>query len=212
MTDKLSLFNGALTVIGERKLANLTERREPRFKLDEIWNNDLIDRVLEMGQWNFAARSVELQFSPSTTPSFGYQFGFDKPVDWIRTMKVCHDEYFKQPLTQYQQEAKWWFADLETIYVQYVSNDTQFGSDLTLWPLNFSEMVEHYMAFKVAPRLTGLDVDNLSLEGKWKRWLKEAKATDAMEQPATWPPKGAWASSRQGFRQGERGKRNQLIG
>ncbi len=212
MTDKLSLYNGALTVIGERKLANLTENVEPRFKLDDVFDNDLIDRVLQMGQWRFAARSVELQFSPSVTPTFGYQFAFDKQPDHIRTMKVCHDEYFKQPLTQVSTEAGWWFADLETIYVQYVSNDSDYGNDFSLWPFNFTEMVEHYMAYKVAPRLTGLDLGDDELEKKWKGKLREAKAVDAMEESAKFLPKGAWAASRQGFRSGERGKRNQLIG
>ncbi len=212
MTDKLSLYNGALNIIGERKLNSLTENRESRYKLDDIFDNDMIDRVLEMGQWNFAGRSVQLFASTTITPTFGYQFAFEKPLDFIRTMRVAHDEYFKQPLTQYNEEAKVWFADLEEIFVQYVSNDVQFGNDFSLWPLNFTEMVEHYLAYKVAPRLTGLDFDSDTLLAKWKMMLREAKAVDAMEQPARWPPKGAWASSRQGFRQGERGKRTQLIG
>ena len=44
------------------------------------------------------------------------------------------------------------------------------------------------------------------------RLLLKAKGTDAMESPAKFPPKGGWASSRSGFRSGERGNRNQLIG
>lgn len=212
MPTRLTIYNGALNIIGERRLTDLSEDREARYKLDDIWDNDLIDRVLQMGQWNFAGRSVELQASPSVTPQFGYQFAFDKPTDFIRTMKVANDEYFKMPLTQYSDEAAWWFADLETIYVQYVSNDAQYGSDFSLWPFNFTEMVEHYMAYKVAPRLTGLDFDSNALLGKWKLQLRDAKAVDAMEAAAKFPPKGGWASSRQGFRSGERGKRNQLIG
>lgn len=212
MTDKLSIYNGALTVIGERKLASLTENRESRKKLDDVFDNDLINRVLQMGQWNFASRSTEMQFSPSVTPSFGYQFAFDKPLDFVRTMRVTHDEYFRQPLIRYVDEAAFWFADLEIIYVQYVSNDVAYGSDFSLWPFNFTEQVEHYMAYKVAPRLTGLDLDSDALLAKWKLWLREAKATDAMESPVQFPPKGAWARSRQGFRSGERGKNNQLIG
>lgn len=212
MPSKLSIYNGALNVLGERRLANLTEDTEARYELDEVWDNDLIDRVLQMGQWNFAARSVELIYSPSISPTFGYQFGFDKPTDHIRTMKVAYDEYFSQPLTQYSDEAQWWFADVETIYVQYVSNDAQYGSDLTLWPHNFTEMVEHYVAFKVAPRLTGVTLDSTSLEAKWKRWMTEAKATDAMESPAKFLPEGSWAGARRGFGNGERGNRNKLIG
>lgn len=212
MPTKLTIYNGALNIIGERKLTSLTEDRESRYKLDDVWDNDLIDRVLQMGQWNFAARSIELEASPSVTPSFGYQFAFDKPLDFIRTMQVANDEYFKIPLTQYSDESQWWFADVETIYVQYVSNDNQYGGDLSLWPFNFTEMVEHYVAYKVAPRLTGLDLGSDELLGKWKLALREAKSVDAMESPAGFLPTGAWANSRRGFRSGERGKRNKLIG
>lgn len=212
MPSKLSIYNGALNVIGERQLTSLTEDREARHKLDDVWDNDFVNRVLEMGQWNFAARTVELEASPSVTPSFGYQYGFDKPSDFIRTMKVANDEYFVVPLTQYSDEAKWWFADIETLYVQYVSNDSQYGGDLSLWPFNFTEMAEHYMAYKVAPRLIGLDLDSDTLLAKWKMMLREAKAVDAMEAPADFAPTGAWANARRGYRSGQRGKRNKLIG
>jgi len=214
MTDQLSIYNGALTILGERKLASLTENRPPRKKLDDIWGNDMRKRVLQHGQWNFAARAVELGFSPSTTPAFGYQFAFDKPIDFVRTMMVCYDEYFNIPITRYSDEAKWLFTDTELIYFKYVSMDTQWGFDLSLWPENFTEYVEHYMAFKVAPRLTGLDFDKLDLGRLMEHALIAAKATDAMESPAKFPPKGGWARARQGFRSGsqERGNRSQLIG
>jgi hypothetical protein len=212
MTDKLSLYNGALNILGERKLASLTENREPRHKLNDIWDNDLIDRVLQHGQWNFATRTVELTASPSVTPSFGYQFAFDKPADHIRTVGVARDEFFDQPLLQYTDEASWWYAGIEVIYVRYVSNDIQYGSDFSLWPANFTEYVEHYMAYKVAPRLTGLDFSDTVVHGKMKAALSEAKGTDAMESPAKFPPKGSWANSRQGVRTGDRGSRTKLIG
>ncbi len=214
MPSKLSIYNGALNILGERKLASLTENREPRYKLDDVWDNDLVRRCLQMGQWNFAARSAEFSYSPSITPEFGYQFGFDKPTDFVRTMMVAHDEYFNIPMTRYADEAQFWFSDQENIFVKYVSDDTQYGADYSLWPPNFAEMVEHYMAMKVAPRLAGLDISDKRLKREWKEWLAEAKATDAMESPAKFPPKGGWARSRQGFRGGgrERGNRSQLIG
>jgi len=214
MTSQINLYNGALTVLGERALVNLTENREPRYELDKIYSNDLVDRVLQMGQWYFAQRTLQLNASPSITPSFGYQYGFDVPLDWKRTMAVCYDEYFQLPITRYSREGAWWFSDVDPIYVKYVSNDVQFGADFSLWPPNFTEMVEHYLAMKVAPRLTGLDFSRTELLAKWKMWLAEAKATDAMEDPAKFPPKGGWARSRQGFRAADfdRGSRNQLIG
>lgn len=214
MPSKLSIYNGALTILGERKLASETENREPRYRLDDVWDNDMIRRVLQMGQWKFAKRTVELEASPSVTPSFGYQYAFDRPTDFVRTIAFCSDEYFNQPLTRYENEASWWFADVEKVYVAYVSDDEQWGSDLSLWPENFTEMVEHYMAMKVGPRLAGIDISDKTLARWWKGWLAEAKATDAMEAPAKFPPKGGWSRSRQGFRSGQtdRGNRSQLIG
>ena len=214
MTSQLSLYNGALTILGEHQLADLTENREPRHKLDTIWANDLRRRVLQHGQWNFASRAAQLSASADITPSFGYQFAFPKPDDFVRTMAVCYDEYFNIPVTRYNDEAKVWFCDTDPIYVKYVSKDTEWGFDLSLWPENFSEYVEHYMAKKVAPRITGLDFNSNELEAKMKRALRDAKATDAMESPAKFPPQGGWARSRQGFRTGlgERGNRSQLIG
>ena len=214
MTSKLTIYNGALTVLGERALATLTEDREPRHKLDNIWDNDMVDRVLQHGQWKFATRAVELQASTTITPTFGYQFAFDHPADHIRTLGIASDEYFSNPITTYSTEAAWWFADIETIFVMYVSNDSQFGQDYSLWPENFTEYVEHYMAMKVAPRLSGLKFDSEKLKKQVKKALLEAKSTDAMESPARFPPVGGWARSRRGFRTGvtDRGNRSQLIG
>jgi len=214
MTDKLSIYNGALSILGERRLADLTENREPRYKLDEIWDNNFVRRVLQMGQWQFAQRTVQLDSSPSVTPSFGYQYGFDSPTDWLRTMGVCYDEYFNLPITRYSREGQWWFSDADPLYIKYVSDDVQFGADYSLWPHNFTEMAEHYLAYKVGPRLIGIDVDETGLLRKWRFWLAESKAVDAMEEPAKFAPKGGWARSRQGFRSsgGDRGSRNQLIG
>lgn len=213
MPSKLSIYNGALSILGERKLADLTENREPRYKLDDIWDNDLINRVLQHGQWHFAARAVELDFSPSVTPGFGYEYAFDKPVDHIRTMGVSYDEYFNVPIRQYSDEASWIFADAQIIYLKYVSNDSQFGADLSLWPGNFTEYVEHYMAYKVAPRLTGLDFNETELERKVRFKLTEAKSTDAMEGPPKFGPEGSWSSARRGYRRGnDRGSNRNLIG
>ena len=211
--SKLNLWNGALTVLGERKLTSLTEAREPRYKLDDIWDNDAVNRCLQHGQWNFATRSVKLESSSSTTPTFGYQFAFDKPSDFIRTVGVTQDEYYDVPLTRYSDEAAWWFSDLDPIYVRYVSNDNEYGQDYAIWPFNFAEYVEHYLAYKLAPRLTGVTYGgDDGPEKALRKMLHKARSTDAMESPAKFPSKGSWASARQTFRGGDRGSRRQLIG
>ena len=209
--SKLSLYQGALLNLSIERLSDISEDIEPRHTLDDIWDNQLRDRVLQKGQWNFATRSVNLESSPSTTPTFGYQFAFDKATDFIRTIAVCRDEYFDVPLTRYFDEASWWFADMDPIYVRYISKDNSYGYDYSLWPPNFSEFVEHYMAYKAAGRLKS-QYDDEKLYKKMKRALLEAKSTDAMEDPARFFPRGSWARSRQGRRGDDRGNRYRLIG
>lgn len=212
MPTRLSIYNGALSILGERRLASLTDDVESRYKLDDVYDNEFFDRLLQMGQWNFASRTIELLASPSVTPDFGYIHAFEKPEDFIRTMGVWYDEYQSNPCTRYADEGAFWYADPEILYFQYVSNDNQFGTDLSLWPPNFTEMAEHYLAMKVAPRLTGVDLDSERLLGQWKLWLRDAKGSDAMESPAKFTPAGSWTRSRRGSGGGDRGSRNRLIG
>ena len=212
MTDQLSLYNGALAVLGARKLANLTENREPRHKLDDIWARDAVERCLQEGQWNFATRSMQPAISASVTPSFGFTNAFEKPDDFIRTTGVCTDEYFSNPLTRYTDETGFWFADEDVIYIRYVSNDNKYGKDFAIWPHNFTRFVEHWIAYEVAPRLAGLDFDDAKLANRLKNAKKAAKGTDAMEESVVFPPPGTWVRSRWGAVGGDRGSRNRLIG
>src|SRR3546814_6155120 len=96
---QLSLYNGALRLCGEAKLANLTEDREPRYVLDDVWDDGALRHCLQQGLWNFAMRTVEAEYSPSVEPSFGFRRAFDKPTDWVRTAAMASDEYFRCPLT-----------------------------------------------------------------------------------------------------------------
>jgi hypothetical protein len=166
-----------------------------------------------MGQWKFASRSVQLDSTPSFTPSFGYEFAFDKPLDFVRLTGLTSDEFFQNPITRISDEANWWFASIDPIYVRYVSDDVAYGMDYSLWPPNFEEFVEHYLAYKVAPTITGLSTDNTMLYRLYQRKLSEAKATDAMDGPMKFPNQGSWSRARQGYGNGERGNNNgPLVG
>ena len=81
MTSKLTLFNGALRLLGERRLASLTEDRPARRYLDDAWDDGLVDDALEQGFWNFATRTVQMTASTSVEPEFGYRYAFQKPDD-----------------------------------------------------------------------------------------------------------------------------------
>jgi hypothetical protein len=197
MATKLAIFNATLRELGSRKLSSLTESREPRRVLDDCWE-DVLSFCIEQGAWNWAIRSQEIAASTSITPTFGYAYAFEKPTDWVRTVGLAGDEYFQTPLLEYQDETGYWWADIDPIYVRYVSDDPSYGYDLGAWPATFQRFVELYLAYRAAPAVVGSDSLQDRLEKRYRRALTDARSKDAMGDPTTFPPTGSWVKSRGG--------------
>ena len=207
---QLSLYNGALHLLKERKLASLTENREPRRVLDDVWEG-AVDACLEQGQWNFAMRTAKFAREETFVPAFGYENQFLKPSDLIRVCAVCSDEFFNSPLTQYTDEAGSWYSSLSDIYVSYISNDaTAYGGLMSRWPQTFVNVVEHYLAMKAGARITGKDNDEWIK--KFRLALVDGRSKDAMNEPTKFMPQVNWTSARAGNSRLDRGNRGQLIG
>ncbi len=201
MTDRLALYNTVLsTYLGERTLASLTEDRKPRRVLDRVYDETL-RYCLEQGQWNFAIRSVEAVSSASIESEFGLRYVFNKPEDWIRTAAVSVDPHFRTPVRDYMDEAEYWVADTDPLYVRYISNDPDFGMNLGIWPATYSEFVAVCLARRTCIAITqdkSLFRDLVTLE---RRAKLDAQAKDAMNdaQPR-FMPTGTWLLSRRGSR------------
>jgi hypothetical protein len=213
-TDRLTIYNGALRECEERKLASLSENREPRRLLDDAWNagKGLIVFALAAKQWRFGRRSVELTPDTAVEPAFGRTHAFAQPDDYIRACKFCSDERMNLPFLDYEVEAGYWYADVEPLYLSYISSDTSYGGDLSLWPPAFVLWVETHLASLIAPRLIGVEKANRLIKLAAMR-LKDAASVDAMEDPTKFPPPGSFVLSRRGGRLSrERGPRNRLIG
>lgn len=213
MTDRLTIYNDALMYCGERSISSLTEDREPRRLLDQVWNSNGVMRCLEDGQWHFAMRTVQLDYDPSIEPDFGYRRAFNKPEDWIITSAVCEDDHFRFPLNLYVDEKDYWYSDLDTIYVRYVSSDTSYGMDIGKWPQSFADFVAAHFASRIIIKLS-------ESQEKWKeimtvreKFKKEAKSRAAMAEPTSFPAKGSWSRARtRGVRRSDGGNNGSLIG
>jgi hypothetical protein len=217
-TDRLKIYNGALLICGDRQLASLTEDREPRHLLDLVWNDGGVRYCLEQAQWHFAMRASELDYNPSISPDWGLQRAFDKPTDWVATSGVFQDEYMRNPLTQYADEVSYWFADIDIIYVKYVSDDTTYGMDFAKWPASFTDYVKAYFASRIIRKMPGgadkIDDIEHPRTGLLARNLLIAKNKAAMTQPASFPTRGTWAAARHAGNCGRRdgGSNTSLIG
>lgn len=208
---QLGLYNEALRIIGERRLASLAESREPRRVLDDIWNDGAVDACLEQGLWNFAMRAVKVTAS-AAVPAFGYSYTFDKPTDWIRTAGLSLSETFNPPSTDYMEEAGLIFANATPIYLRYVSNSTSYGKDYNLWPQSFTKFVA---AFLASEAILTLSQNEKRQDYAMKLFLlrrSEARSRDAMNEAVAFPPQGGWQRARMGHTHRDRGNRGSLIG
>lgn len=195
-TDRLKLYNGALQAIGERRLASLSENRKPRRELDFAWDNGAVQYCLEQGYWNFAVNTIMLDKTPSIEPAFGYKYAFDKPLDYVKTLSFSSDEYFNNPIINYADETEFWYCDLPTVYIQYVSNSDQFGMNYAAWTEAFTDLVQLYLASQVVFTLTQNEGLRDRIDMALKKALLQARNQDAMNQPTQYIRTGNWVRSR----------------
>jgi len=214
MTAKLALYNGALRLCGERRLASLTENREPRRYLDEVWADDFVKGILEKGTWKFALRSTKLDPDSNVTVEFGHTHAFAKPDDMVRIAAVSSDEFFNTPLLAYNEEQSWLFSSTNPLYLRYVSSDTNYGADMSRWTKAFSDFAEADLALAIIKRLTQDKSEWDRLAKLHRSILTIARSLDAMADPTKFLPRGDWVSSRIGGNLVRRdgGNRGGLIG
>jgi hypothetical protein len=195
VSSKLELFNDALLWLGEKKLTALSTDTTARRALDDAY--DVTAKYcLEQGFWNFAMRAVQIDSSASVTPTFGFTYAFTKPTDWIRTHTFSADEELRSPLLEVVDEPNYWFANVDPLYVKYVSNSTAYGMDLSIWPQSFANYVAVRLALRTCKRITGSDTAVLELKKDEKRARADAMSKDAMNEPPGFPPSGSWVQSR----------------
>lgn len=208
--SRLQLYNDALLLVGERALSSLTESVETRRLLDQVWTNNGVRKCLEMGQWFFAMRTIQIDYDTAIEPTYGYARAFTKPTDWVITTAVCQDEFFAVPLTQYTDEAGYWYSDLDTIYVRYVSDDANYGGNLSGWPTSFQEFVAAHFASRVVLKISNDEKRVGMVLALRERLLRTAKSRAAMALPTRFAAQGGWTSARTGG--GGRGDRGNNSG
>lgn len=195
MPTQLSVFNGALTELGAASVAATSEGVESARVLTAVYTA-VVAECLAGGLWQFAMRSVQVAADP-TPPTFGYAYAFSKPSDWVRTAMISTSERFKPPLIDFEDETAFWMADVDPIFVKYVSNDSDYGLDLTLWPQKFTRYVETMLALRVCTRITGGATHLDRLEARtMPRARSDALAIDAMNGPIRFMPPGKWTQAR----------------
>lgn len=200
MASQLALYRAAAGIIKHRPPDSLVEDTEIVNLLNLEYAN-VIAFCLEQGLWNFALRAIALGASVDVEPSFGYTYAFERPDDFVRLNAISHNEMFYPTIEAYVIEGEYWFAFCNPLFVSYLSNGTSFGNNLGSWPASYQRYVEYELACRVAPHLTAMNIQELGQLDKMRRnAMDNAKANDALEQPAQRPPPGRLVTARYGSR------------
>lgn len=194
-TTQLKLYNGALKILGETKLSSTSEAREPRYALDDVYD-DALAYCLADGQWNHTVNQA--QISSTSTPTFGFSYGIAKPSDFVRLLIIASDENFCSPLVDVNERLTLWETNTSPVYVRYVSNSVSIGMDLTKWHPHFTRYVEYELAERICMQVTQSAEKFKEIAGALKPKARKAALNfDAMNDPAPKrKPVGSFVRSR----------------
>lgn len=198
MADKLQIFKGALRLIGNNAgLSSLTEVSAARNALEDAWT-PAGEYLLAKGLWNFAMRSVEIDASDSLTTAFGYTKVFEKPDDWVRTAWISDRPESEGPGTfeDFEDKTDYWLADIEPLYVSYVSNDEDYGWNVGAWRQPFAKAFEAYLAFECGLPISSDKGNRNDLFSLFKSRLQDAKTLDAVDERVKRSPPGRLVRAR----------------
>lgn len=196
MATKLGVYNNALLYCGEAALAILEEESEPRRLLDTVWDNQGVNRCLEEGEWKFATRAAKLDSDPTQETEDGYRYVFQIPSDFVTSVQISNDEYHRVPLLDFVNESGYLFAEIDPIYLRWVSDGLEHGMNLSVWPPSFADYVSAYLASKICNRITS-DKDIRRQVVEILRSCKyDAVSSNAKLDPTKFPPPGSWNVSR----------------
>lgn len=195
MADRLTIYRGALALLGQERLSSLTEAHPARYALDDAWQSTG-DYLLEQGLWNFAMRSVELAYDEDVSPLFGYDYAFSKPSDWVRTAELSELATFVPPLADYMDEPSYWYANPTKLYLRYVSNDDAYGWNVGSWRQAFAKTFEAYLAFESGLPISNDRGNRNDLFGLYEKRLSKARVLDAVDEKVRYKPEGRLVRAR----------------
>lgn len=146
---KLGIYNNALTLLGERKLAGEYEARTPRYTLDDVWDLGAVDYCLELAKPRFANKTVALT-SPAVSAEHAMDQVYTLPADYKTIVEVYSDDELSEPVDRYMIEGRTLVTDVATtVYLRYISN----SPPLSQWTPAFARMVSAFLAKETASKL-----------------------------------------------------------
>ncbi len=181
MATRLQIYNDALTLLGEPRLATLSDDVNGRYELDNLYDRAVLHVTRQAG-WNHAIKIV----SPAVggVVYTGFDYSYAKPVDWLRTHSIHTLIGAREFPIDARELSTAWAANIDDeVYFRYIASGISEAS----WTEGFVLALAAYLAFTVAERIAGKSDHSESLFKLWQQRLGEGAAMDAMPD-SEWLP------------------------
>jgi len=185
MATKLSLFNGSLQLLGERRLLTDTDDAATRRDLDALYDEDAVDYCLEIVKPRYASLMTQLTGVAPAGDS-GYAFEAPLPADFVAlftlidgTPAIYRDNLEQSPITRLLRESTNLLSDVEFPFIRYMISHTD--PQLADMPPSFAKVVSAYMARELAWKYDP-DAEEM-IQTKLEQRIEVAKSVEAGNQP-----------------------------
>jgi hypothetical protein len=177
---KLSVYQEAARLLGDARLATITDDIEIRYAMDDAWPG-AVAFVLRQAPWRFALKTAALV--AGGTPVVGYTISYSQPADWLRTHTIFRSQAggLECPFDLREHEGLIACNIAAGAIMRYVSTaylDPAFAP----WPEHFTRVAAAYLAFSVAARITQSAAEETRLAQLFASLLPEAIAFDAVPE------------------------------
>ena len=203
MPTKLSVYNGALRLLGKTRLDDTDEDDKAAVALSDAWD-DVVRGCFEEYPWNFAAERAQLELL-ETTPVHTFTSHYAKPADWLATINITVSANDDDKLIAYSDEAggatqpKGVIATSSTsVYLRYISDlyITRIGN----WSQKFADYVAAKLAQECCQEITGNTSKMEDIDREKRKRKHEATNWDSRQNPMRVMPPGRLVRARLGGR------------
>jgi len=188
VSSRLSVFNGALALLGQPMAETEDDRGEDMTMLRALWQQS-VEFACEKTGWDHA--KVRHQCARlAAKPAFGFRYYYLVPGDCLRILTVSDSGIPHDRLLDYQIESGRIAANADTVFITYLSD-----RDLNVtghWPEQFAYYVSCELAFLACAKLNLSRRESIIKERR--KALSDAISIDAVQGPAILKEPGSWAS------------------
>lgn len=180
MATKINVWREAARLLGDSRMATLTDDTSQRYAFDDAWDR-VIDYVLRQAYWKFATKTVELDEVSAIDPVIGYTQVFNLPCDWLRTHALfltAAGSPLECPVDA-KHQLEQIHLNVAPVFIRYISNDY---ADPDTWSEHFAYAVAARLAMETAERITGNPGKTEQMEAKWKEAMQLAVVPDALPE------------------------------